>query len=89
MASAKLTQVTKQVVTNIVEDVIQLNLTRAEAETLMIISHNVGGRGSGRRGHVDVIQAALKMVGIADQLCHPDRSADCGAIQFRDIITAR
>lgn len=66
----------------------QLTLSQDEAETLMILTHTVGGSEYGRRKHNTSIQHALLDAGIREQGLHPDR-ANGDAIYFKDTITAR
>jgi hypothetical protein len=63
-----------------------LVLSQQEAETLMMITHAIGGAERGRRGDTTRIQQALLDAGIKEQCNHGDKNS--GNIYFQDLITS-
>lgn len=48
----------------VMEEIILLQLTKDEAETLLLVSRKIGGHPSGRRGYMDNILQALDRAGV-------------------------
>lgn len=62
-------EVTKTI-TETVNDGYTLHLTDAQAETLLVVCHRVGGYPKGRRGAMDGIARALREAGLKAPMTH-------------------